>query len=271
MILLLAGSLVISLTAGVPQPMCVYYGQACDGFGWPYQQDAEVILYANDSEIYRYTIDGSIEPGINFMLHAYLDDGSDKEQYARNTVLKSDIVTIKIRDHYGLKTLVETNAIPSAIVPGGLYRVRITAGSDSDADGLSDQWEWEMIDWLNDPSIVTLADINPDDDSDGDGASNRDEYDAGTFAFLDYDYFAIRAMTPMPSRRMRIIIPTVPGKTYSVEETANLVQPSWETMSFALDDVAGVSHTRVEGDGGWMSLYVTVTNSTLSYFRMVVE
>lgn len=263
--------LVFAAIAGVPQPMVVYYGQARDGFGWPYRQNAEVILYANETEVYRYAIKGSLKPGINFLLQAFLDDGTGAERYSRQTVKATDTITIKVRDQYGLQTLVETNAIPPAASPGDIHKIFITAGDDSDGDGLSDQWEREMIDWLNDPAIQTLADIRPEDDSDHDGSSNLHEYHTGTFAFLDYDYFGLRAMTPVLPERMRIDILSVPGKRYTVEQTDDIVSPNWQSVSFAVDEVSPMDYTELEGNGDGLSFYVTVDGPQLQYFRVFVE
>ncbi|HOY58074.1 MAG TPA: hypothetical protein PK640_08040, partial [Verrucomicrobiota bacterium] len=54
--------------AGLPQPLCVFYGQARDGYGLPYRADADVILLRGTNEIARQTINGSLAPGVNFAL-----------------------------------------------------------------------------------------------------------------------------------------------------------------------------------------------------------
>ena len=47
---------------------------------------------------------------------------------------------------------------------------------DTDVDGLPDQWEMMLIAQSPDPSTMTLQDISPEDDFDGDGLSNLQEY-----------------------------------------------------------------------------------------------
>lgn len=49
---------------------------------------------------------------------------------------------------------------------------------DTDADGLPDAWEQAILDFLGDETL-TIADIDPQGDVDGDGISNLDEYLAG--------------------------------------------------------------------------------------------
>ncbi|MCW5558526.1 MAG: hypothetical protein KIT22_11935, partial [Verrucomicrobiae bacterium] len=70
-VLALAGT----VAAGVPQPMCVYYGQAVDGYGLPYLTNATVFLRRGTNEIARHVVRGALAPGVNFALYAHLDDG----------------------------------------------------------------------------------------------------------------------------------------------------------------------------------------------------
>lgn len=48
--------------------------------------------------------------------------------------------------------------------------------TDSDFDGLDDLWEQQIIDFDPGDAIVTLLDVDPFGDFDGDGASNMDEF-----------------------------------------------------------------------------------------------
>ncbi|MFD0895338.1 LamG domain-containing protein [Luteolibacter ambystomatis] len=50
---------------------------------------------------------------------------------------------------------------------------------DTDGDGISDQWERTLIGQSADPGSLTLEDIDPGDDFDGDGVSNLVEYQRG--------------------------------------------------------------------------------------------
>ena len=78
--------------------MVVYYGQAKDGFGWPYRRDADVILLHGTNEIARHTIVGSLAPGVNFALNVPLDDGRDATAYARNALRTGEVVSIIVQD-----------------------------------------------------------------------------------------------------------------------------------------------------------------------------
>jgi RHS repeat-associated protein len=51
---------------------------------------------------------------------------------------------------------------------------------DEDEDGMADDWEQQIIDADPNDTIITLADVDPNADFDGDGISNKDEFDLGS-------------------------------------------------------------------------------------------
>jgi hypothetical protein len=52
--------------------------------------------------------------------------------------------------------------------------------TDADGDGLSDDWEQQIIDADTNDAILTIDDVLPDDDFDGDGENNSTEQDNDT-------------------------------------------------------------------------------------------
>jgi hypothetical protein len=71
--------------------------------------------------------------------------------------------------------------------PGGMTRLDLTLGIDSDSDGLPDAWELDMINSDQTGRFRTLGDVNPADDIDADGLTNLQEYIAGTYALERLD------------------------------------------------------------------------------------
>jgi hypothetical protein len=255
--------------AGLPQPMYVYYGQALDGFGIPYRTNADVILYHGTNEIARQTIHGSLTPGVNFALYVHLDDGRSPVPYSRRALHVGDLVTVMVRDQEGLKTIMEDQGVPPVGQPGELVLINATAGTDLDRDGLPDRWEWELIAWSG-GALRTLADVRPEDDFDGDGMTNLEEYRAGTFAFLPYDYLYIERYEPTPNNRLRLTFLSVPGKAYSVACATNVTGAGWQASPFALSDTGAVQESPTEGTGDWLSLYVPIDRSNW-FFRLEVR
>ena len=257
--------------AGLPQPMVVYYGQAQDGFGWPYRDHADVILLIGTNEMARHTIDGSISPGVNFALYVHVDDGTGgTNRYSGRAARTGETVRILVQDSYGLKTIMESNSVPAVTKPGDLILVNVTAGVDSDHDGLPDSWEQELLNLNTNPLILTIADIDPDDDFDGDGVPNDEEFVAGTFAFLDYDYFFAEHLEMTQNHCLHIEFLSVPGKIYGVDSTTNVLDGAWAATVFSIQSTGPWQTSPVEGDGDWLSLYVPLSETNRA-FRMNVQ
>ena len=265
------GLMILSLVAfaGLPQPMCIYYGQARNAYGEPYTKDAEVILYRGTNVVARHTITGDLSPGVNFALYAHLDDGRSAKNYSPRAVHAGDLVSVVVSDGQGQKTIMENQAVPQVGQPGDQILINATAGDDTDGDGLPDQWEYELIagsdGWLN-----SLADVRGSDDFDGDGQSNLAEYRAGTYAFLNYDFFYAEQFTLTPNGRFQVTFWGVPGKVYRAQCTANPTREVWIPCPLALSDTADFQAPPAVGTGNWLSLYLPLTPGA-RFFRLVVE
>lgn len=134
--------------------------------------DADVILRSGTNEIARHAINGSISPGINFALYVSLDDGTSATPYSDIALRAGDDIEIIVRDSRGEQSIMRTNSLPVVGTPGEVILVNVTAGTDLDGDGLSDDWERELIAVSTNPAITTIEDVKPEDDYDGDFASN---------------------------------------------------------------------------------------------------
>jgi hypothetical protein len=250
--------------AGLPQPMFIYYGQALDGFGIPYHENAEVILLRGGIEVARHEIRGSLSPGVNFALYAHLDEGQEAANYSSRSVNTGDPISIIVRDAYGQKTILEQSALPPVGQPGGQIGIRVTAAVDADSDLLPDPWEEEMIHWSG-GTLKAIHEVHPADDFDGDGQINRDEYGAGTFAFLDYDFFYAEKMQITPNDRMAITFWGVSGKVYSVQYKTDLSRAAWIDAPVATSDATEFSNGSAEGKNAWLTMFIPRNGDTCVY------
>jgi hypothetical protein len=258
--------------AGLPQPMCIYYGQAEDEYGWPYSGShaGDVILRIGTNEIARHHVTGSLSPGVNFALYVPIDDGRGPA-YVQNAAVTGATVAIVISDHAGERLVMETNSLPKVGKPGDVIAIRVTAGSDADHDLLPDEWERAVLYWSTNPYINSIDDLRPGDDLDGDGVSNWEEYLAGTLADDPSDYFRAEQGERTSNHCLRIQFYSVRGKIYQLFSTANLANGAgWQVCGFSTSEAGPWQLTPAEGDGHWMSLYAPISTTNLA-FRMGVH
>src|SRR5690606_27935767 len=112
--------------------------------------------------------------GINYQLKIPLDMGALGNAYKPSALLPT--VPFRIRVRVGSVTYLPLEMVGIGTLltrPAEATRLDLTLGVDSDGDGLPDAWELALIQALKgDGQTRTLADIRPEDDSDGDGLSN---------------------------------------------------------------------------------------------------
>jgi len=91
-----------------------------------------------------------------------------------------DIKANEDLDGDGVSNLDEYKNGTNPLVPGAPVDPEWIVNHDSDGDGLADWWEMLAVDKSATDDLVSLADIRPEDDLDGDLSTNREEYLAGT-------------------------------------------------------------------------------------------
>ncbi len=242
--------------AGIPRPMLMYYGQACDRYGQVYKSGADIYLLRGTQEVARTTIAGAIAPGINFRLAVpYDSDPSDTANYVPYAVDAGDILTVWVTDSAGTRQ-VESCEVPPVGAPGEAVALRIVAGEDADADGMSDAWERANGLDPTDPADATA-------DLDGDGQTNLAEYRAGTLPWLASDRFGTSALTLTPGGMYALTFPTTYGKVYTVQ-TAPLALDetggfAWTPCPFSLEDATAPTQTRLQGTGSPVTIFLDTT------------
>ncbi len=254
-ILIVGVCLTTLIRAGLPQPAFILYGQALDEYGWPYLADAEVILRVNGRECARHAVDRSIRPGVNFVLRVPLDHGAG-EAYAPSAARTGDIATIAVVAGGVEQAVMNPFPLPQVGDVGEIVALNVTAGQDLDGDGLPDAWEQALVDYDPSDDVNGVEDVDGADDFDGDGMSNLEEYRAGTFGELVYDYFFVEAFSASGSERVGLGCLSIPGKVYSVSVTSNLVSGTWSPCAASTSAASPLADGPTEGTGDFLTLFV---------------
>jgi len=105
----------------------------------------------------------------------------------------------------------------------------VQSSPDTDGDGLPDAWERQYFGSLNAPEG------GPEQDPDGDGLTNRQEFLAGTDPRVAASVLRITSVH-FSEADVVIRFSTMSGRSYRVERTANLDRDSWTTVA---DHVVG--------------------------------
>lgn len=260
-------SLALGAAAGLPRPMIIYYGQACDCFGQVYKSGADVFMVRGTQEVARCTIAGTLGPGVNFAVRVPYDgDPDDGTDYVAWAVNEGDELEVWISDSRGERK-VEECVVPPVGKPGETVALRIVAGEDSDHDGMPDAWE--RANGL-DPADPADADT----DLDGDKQSNLAEFQSGTVPWLAEDVFAAESSGFTPTGMYRLTFQGVYGKVYRVasatlelDETGNF---AWNPCPFALEDGVTPTQTLIQGTGEPISIYLDAS-ALNGIWRLEVE
>ncbi len=239
----LAGGLLVAVAvwAFPPAPHHLVYGLVRDEQGNPLRSPgAHVWLEAEGAVLVSAPVEADPEPGVNYRLTIPLDSGVTADLYTPTALRPT--VPFRMRVRVGNTTYLPIEMTGAANLftrPGESSRVDLTLGVDSDGDGLPDAWEWALIAALG--GGKTLADIRPEDDADGDGLSNLQEYLAGTYAFDPVDGFALNIVSTSGGRSL-LEFTAIRGRTYTIQASEDL--QSWWPVEFSLSTDAATVPAR---------------------------
>jgi hypothetical protein len=235
MLLGLSGPAGPRLCAYPPAPHHIVEGVVRDAYGHPLNLPSARILLETVS---GKTVTGRVTPemgrGLNYALTIPMDAGVTAEEY-RPTALQP-WVPFRLKVQIGNLTYlpIEMTANYATLgLPAQRTRLDLTLGEDSDGDGLPDAWELALAQQLG--GRLTLAQVRPEDDLDGDGLTNLQEYLAGTYAY-DRAHSILLNLVALQPGRATLEFTVARGRTYTVLAGSDLTE--WSPVPF---QIAGVS------------------------------
>jgi hypothetical protein len=230
----------LSLSAYPPAPHHTLEGLVRNEQGGPIIGDnIKVVAVSVEGGRVISKVNKVYRPGINYSLNVPM------ESSAGRNLFKTDAFKQKMK--FSLEVIIDgKNYLPIEMIgntskmgmPGETTFLDLTIGEDIDGDGLPDAWERGIA------SITgkSIEQIGPNDDSDGDGLSNLQEYISGSYAFDKNDGVIIQ-MKDISSDMVRFEFLAITGRTYSLEISHDFKE--WKKTNFKLaanDDEESYSH-----------------------------
>ena len=253
-----------------PAPHHEIYGVVRDERGNPLTRAATLILNGSAGELMRGLLDPTIAPGINYSLKVPMDSGTLQQLYRPTAMQPTMPFTIRVQIGNVSYVPFEITSSVKLGEPAGKTRLDLTLGEDRDGDGMADAWEEDLIAANQSDGVISLADINPDDDLDGDGVSNLGEYVAGTYAFQQSDRVNIEIVSVEDGiAHLRFL--AITGRTYQLETSSD--SKTYNPLSFTTEPDSNASFTTYRTDSvEVVDLYTPLADSvTRMFFILNVE
>lgn len=166
-------------------------------------------------------------------------------------------------------------AASNAVVglPGAVRELDIVLATDSDGDGVADEY-LETIDYLMWKHGIE-GDYDANADYDGDGQSNYAEYVAGTNPFDATDKFTVRQMAVDEGvdGYVALRIPVSRGRSYVIEASPGLAPAEWKVTEFTLDADVPPSATHLTTsatESGYRTVFVPKKGAS-HFYKVNVE
>ncbi len=269
LMLTLAGCLVDGLAGGLPRLGGIYYGQVRNAFGRPVQESDGVVvsLYrSGTNEVARCNVGEVSGPGFNYQLQVSAVAPGEVPDYG--VAVEGESLTLTVRSGGAVSPVIgpDTWVVAGS---GTCISVDLVLGTDSDSDGLPDEWEQFIIAAHGSSSGITnIAQITAAGDIDQDGASNGAEFLAGSFAFLPTDVLRIEEWKSMGTGGCKMRFLGNAGFSYEIHSASNLLSGAWKVVRVR-DETNTVSAVR--GTGDFKDVYHFPTNGCSDFFRIVVR
>ena len=241
-VLLLAASMLTSVgvSAFPPAPHHTFFGMVRDELGRPLEgEKVEVLFETSTGRLVRTGV-GLGLPGINYRMRVPMDAGTTADLY--NPVAMRHAMPYRIRVRVGAKVYLPIEMVGDLGKmgqPGEETLLNLTLGEDSDGDGLPDAWERALL-----AQGQGLGDINPNDDTDGDGMSNLNEYISGNYAFDKDDGLRLDIVERVEGGTVLEFM-GIQGRTYTIKGSADLKE--WSDLTFEMEgQEGGLENVRAE-------------------------
>lgn len=256
----------VTAWAGTPQPAEVVYGRVRDPYGFPYLGTGRILFLNGAVECARYGFEAILPNGLNYRVTLDLDSGGTP--YTASAVQTGQVLTVRVELDGLAQPLIPTNRL-SVGAPGSAVRLDLCTGTDTDGDGLPDEWE-RLLCEQSGGRLAGIEAVRPGDDFDGDGLSNVDEFQAGTFAFIATDLLKVDEVERLSSNRVKLRFLTSQNVSYRVVAAESLPATMWFPLRFAPGANEPVAYRDLVGDGAYQTIYIETSSDAL-FLRLATQ
>jgi hypothetical protein len=254
----------------VPLPPFTVYGKVRNWNGRAFSSSdaATVIVKVKGVEVSRCTAKSGSYSALNYRVQIPM---ASTKLAGRGEV--GDPITFEVYYDGQIHAVATGTVVPKVVKPAGTLSCDLIVGSDADNDGLPDEYEALLMYYYDAAGRgSSLEDIKPDDDFDGDGYSNLQEFQAGTIPVERADFLKINQFTLLENGSFALSFLSAPGRTYRLPKSKSTSSNTWEMAVFAQHAQETPAQTFVtsEQDAN-ITLYVLPTTNAAAFFKLEAQ
>ncbi|MEI6647934.1 MAG: hypothetical protein WCP12_17990 [bacterium] len=264
--------MVVSVQAAivVPLPPFTVYGKVrnWNGRAFSGSDAATVIVKVKGVEVSRCNAQSGSYPALNYRVQIPM---ANSKMAGRGEV--GDPITFEIYYDGQMHAVAAGKLAPTVVRPAGTLCCDLIVGTDSDSDGLPDEYESLLMYYYDAAGRGSnLEDIKPGDDFDGDGYSNLQEFQAGTIPVEKADFLKITDFSMLKNGFLALSFLSAPGRTYTLPTKKHASSNDWSTAAFATstNEAPAETHFTSEQDAN-ITLYLLPTTNTPALFRLEAQ